>query len=153
MKTPFYVAVILMAIGIQSSFALESKSYQLPHEIYDGYWLMTPKDQPMVSIVSFRRSDNGMVITQKVDFRCLPHGRYQQLDSSINTLMPEGDKMAMTDLKTKEKFSYLQVVSLTPKQSLTLRQSFDDEVLSVAFPDGMLFDYTHTPTASPSCQF
>lgn len=68
MKTPFYFAVILMAIGIQSSFALESKSYQLPHEIYDGYWLMTPKDQPMVSIVSFRRSDNGMVITQKVDF-------------------------------------------------------------------------------------
>lgn len=153
MKTPFYVAVILTAIGIQSSFALESKSYQLPHEIYDGYWLMTPKDQPMVSIVSFRRSDNGMVITQKVDFRCLSRGRYQQLDSSINTLMPEGDKMAMTDLKTKEKFSYLQVVSLTPKQSLTLRQSFDDEVLSVAFPDGMLFNYTHAPTASPSCQF
>ena len=61
--------------------------------------------------------------------------------------------MAMTDLKTKEKFSYLQVVSLIPKQSLTLRQSFDDEILSVAFPHGMLFNYAHTPTASPSCQF
>lgn len=154
MKTPFYFALILTVIGIQSSFALESKPYQLPNEIYDGYWLMTPpKDQPMVSIVSFRQSDNGMIITQKVDFRCLSHGRYQQLDSSINTLTPEGDKMAMTDLKTKEKFSYLQVVSLIPKQSLTLRQSFDDEILSVAFPYGMLFNYAHTPTASPSCQF
>ena len=61
--------------------------------------------------------------------------------------------MAMTDLKTKEKFSYLQVVSLIPKQSLTLRQSFDDEILSVVFPHGMLFNYAHTPIASPSCQF
>lgn len=48
--------------------------------------------------------------------------------------------------------SDLQVVSLK-QQSLTLRQSFDDEILSVAFPHGMLFNYAHTPTASPSCQF
>ncbi|MFC0820062.1 hypothetical protein [Moraxella marmotae] len=125
----------------------------LPAAAFDGYWAM-PKgsalDDDTSTVVSFRRSDNGLIIGENISFRCLPNGKYQRLDTEINVLSPVQDRLAVTDMATKETYAYLRVVALVPKKAMMLNQSFDGE-LAQLFPEGLNFTYRYTQTVTPWC--
>ncbi|WP_201586583.1 hypothetical protein [Psychrobacter jeotgali] len=122
-----------------------NNNYQLPQEIYEGYWAMTSKINGQAGVVSFR---DGM--TYNYRFKCNADGSYQQVAVEKYKLKPNPTAVGL-QYENEPVFSEIKVVRLAPKQVLMLNQSYSDPELQRVLPDGQEYAYIYKPTLEPLC--
>ncbi len=123
-----------------------NNTYQLPQQIYDGYWAMTAGMGGQAAVVNFRRDGTSY----NYRFKCYTDGSYQQAAVEKYNLKPNLTAVGL-QYENEPVFSQVKVIKLTPKQTLVLNQSFSDPELQQAYPNGQEFTYTYKPTLEPVC--
>ena len=131
--------------GMSPSTDPIDNNYQLPQEIYDGYWAMTAGMDGQAAVINFR---DGM--TYNYRFKCYTDGNFEQVGVEQYKLRPNRTAVGLQHENNPE-FSQIKVVKLTPKQNLTLNQSFSAPELQEAYPNGQMYNYVYKPTLEPLC--
>lgn len=123
-----------------------NNNYQLPQQIYEGYWVMTAGMGGQAAVINFRRDGTSY----NYRFKCYTDGTYKQVGVEKYQLKPNKTAVGL-QYENEPVFSQIKVVTLAPRQKLVLNQSFSAPELKQAYPNGQEFTYIYKPTLEPTC--
>lgn len=142
-----WIGVAALSIAAMTAQA----NYQFSDSIYQGYWVMTDEVMGRYTVVNFRKSADGLILSESLGFVCDAQGNYTPAnENEVTQLVPMADKMAMVSLPSRETYAYLQERLIVPQKVLLATQTFTDE-MSEIFPEGLTFAYEYRENPVPFC--